>query len=458
MAFETQVAARSAWSSKEARMTPRATHPGERPHVVVIGAGFGGLATVRGLRNQPVRVTWIDRKNYHLFQPLLYQVATAALSPADIAAPTRAVARNWRNVEAVLGEVTAIDVEARIVETARQTYAYDYLVVATGAETSYFGNERWAQFAEGLKTLEEAVAIRRKVLLALELAETEQSEEERRRLLTFILIGAGPTGVEMAGAIADLAKHMLARDFRHIRSHAISVILLEAADQVLPGYPRDLATFAERKLEEMGVDVRTGTRVEDIDEEGVFAGGTRIAGRTIIWGAGVKATPVASSLGTEADRKGLVKVRPDLSLPGRPEVFVIGDAALVLDEEGRPLPGLAAVAKQQGAFVARRILDRIEDREPAPAFRYRDWGTLATMGKASAVADFGRLRLRGFAAWMVWVLVHIWYLIGFRNRLQVLINWVWLYATFSSGARIITGDTRRAELAARRESSEAGAR
>jgi NADH dehydrogenase len=262
----------------------------------------------------------------------------------------------------------------------------------------------------------------------------------------------------MAGAIADLAKHMLARDFHHIASEQISVVLLEAMDQVLPGFPRDLAAFAERKLTRMGVDVRTRTKVEDIDEEGVLAGGTRIASRTVIWSAGVKATPIAGWLGVEADRKGLVKVRPDLSIPGRPEVFVIGDAALVLDEEGRPLPGLAAVAKQQGVFVARRILDRIEDREPAAAFRYRDWGTLATMGKASAVADFGRLRLRGFLAWVVWVLVHIWYLIGFRNRLQVLINWVWLYATFSPGARIITGDIKLPELAARRESSEAHAR
>jgi NADH dehydrogenase len=357
----------------------------------------------------------------------------------------------------VLAEVTGIDAEARVVKTRRQTYSYEYLVVATGAETSYFGNEKWARFADGLKTLEEAVAIRRKVLLSLELAETAQSEEERRRLLTFVLIGAGPTGVEMAGAIADLAKHMLARDFRHIEAPTISVILLEAMDQVLPGYPRDLATFAERKLEQMGVDVRTRTRVEEIDENGVVAGGTRIASRTIIWSAGIKATPVADWLGTEADKKGLVKVRPDLSLPGRPEVFVIGDAALALDEQGRPLPGLAAVAKQQGTFVARLILDRIEGREPSSRFCYHDWGTLATMGKASAVANFGRLRLRGFVAWIVWVLVHIWYLIGFRNRVRVLFNWLWLYATFSPGARLITGDFKWSELGVG-ESSEAKAR
>ncbi|HSB13821.1 MAG TPA: NAD(P)/FAD-dependent oxidoreductase [Bryobacteraceae bacterium] len=438
-------------------MATRATQPGRPPHVVVIGAGFGGLATVRGLCNTPVRVTWIDRKNYHLFQPLLYQVATAALSPADIAAPARGIARTWRNVETVLAEVTGIDAEARVVKTTRQTYSYEYLVMATGAETSYFGNEKWARFADGLKTLEEAVAIRRKVLLSLELAETAQSEEERRRLLTFVLIGAGPTGVEMAGAIADLAKHMLARDFRHIESGTICVILLEAMDQVLPGYPRDLATFAEKKLKEMGVDVRTGTKVEDIDEEGVVAGGTRIASRTIIWSAGVKATPIADWLGTEADKKGLVKVRPDLSLPSRPEVFVIGDAALALDEEGHPLPGLAAVAKQQGAYVARCLLDRIKGREPLSPFCYHDWGTLATMGKASAVANFGRLRLRGFVAWVVWVLVHIWYLIGFRNRVRVLLNWVWLYATFSPGARLITGDFNWSELGVR-ESSEAKAR
>jgi NADH:quinone reductase (non-electrogenic) len=367
----------------------------------------------------------------------------------------RGIARTWRNVEAVLAEITGIDAEVRVVKTTRQRYSYDYLVVATGAETSYFGNEKWARFADGLKTLEEAVAIRRKVLLSLELAETAQSEEERRRLLTFVLIGAGPTGVEMAGAIAELAKHTLARDFRHIESGMISVILLEAMDQVLPGYPRDLAIFAEKKLKEMGVDVRTDTKVEDIDAEGVVAGGTPIASRTIIWSAGVKATPVADRLGTEADKKGLVKVQPDLSLPGRPEVFVIGDAALALDEEGRPLPGLAAVAKQQVAYVARGILDRIEGREPSSHLCYRDWGTLAPMGKASAVANFGRLRLRGFVAWIVWVLVHIWYLIGFRNRVRVLFNWVWLYATFSPG--VITGDFQWSELGVR-ESSEAKAR
>jgi NADH dehydrogenase len=323
----------------------------------------------------------------------------------------------------------------------------------SGAETSYFGSEKWARFADGLKTLEEAVAIRRKVLLSLELAETAQSEEERRRLLTFVLIGAGPTGVEMA-AIADLAKHMLARDFRHIESGMICVILLEAwirSCRAIRAILRPSPRKSSRKWASMSARTpRSKTLMKRVSSPAE----TGSPSRTIIWSAGVKATPVADWLGTEADKKGLVKVQPNLSLAGRAEVFVIGDAALALDEEGRPLPGLAAVAKQQGSFVARVILDRTGGRERSPVFRYRDWGALATMGKASAVANFGRLRLRGFVAWIVWGLVHIWYLIGFRNRVRVLFNWVWLYATFSPGARLITGDFKWSELGVR-ESSEA---
>ena len=415
----------------------------ERPHVVVIGAGFGGLAVVRALRGAPVRVTWIDRRNHHLFQPLLYQVATAALSPADIAAPVREIARGCPNADVVLEEVVDVDPEARAVITGSRRLSYDYLVVATGSDTSYFGNRAWRDFAAGLKSLEDAVGIRRDILLALERAEMAASEEERRRLLSFVLIGAGPTGVEMAGAIADLAKHILARDFRRIEPDMVSVYLLEAMDQVLPGFPANLAAFARRKLKRMGVDVRTGTMVEDIDEHGVSAAGRRIPASVIVWSAGVKATPVAGWLGIEpADKKGRVRVTPDLSVPDRAGVFVIGDAALANGKDGEPLPGLAAVAKQQGAFVGRRIADRVEGRDPAASFRYRDWGTLATMGRTSAVADFGRFRLRGFPAWIVWALVHIWYLTEFRNRIRVLINWIWEYARFSPGARLILGDDR----------------
>lgn len=409
------------------------------PRVVVIGAGFGGVAATLALRRAAADVTWIDRRNHHLFQPLLYQVATAALSPADIAAPVREIARHCPNVRVLMGEVVAIDRAERTVRTREQTIPYDYLVVATGSETSFFGNDAWAQNADGLKDLDEAVTIRRKVLLALERAETAQTEAERRRLLTFVLIGAGPTGVEMAGAIADLAKHELTGDFPTVRPDLVSVVLIEAMDHVLPPFPKDLAAFAHRKLTEMGVDVRVGTKVERIDESGVVAGGERIEANVVIWSAGVKATPVGRWLGVETDRRGRVDVSPDLSVPGDPHVFVIGDAACALGKDGSPLPGLAAVAKQQGTYVGRRIAAVVAKRDPKARFRYRNWGVLATMGRASAVANFGRLRLRGFGAWLVWVAVHIWYLIAFRNRMRVLINWAWQYLAFSPGARLITG-------------------
>jgi NADH dehydrogenase len=303
--------------------------------MIVLGGGFGGLAAVRRLRNEPVRVTWIDRDNHHLFQPLLYQVATGALSPADIAAPLRGIARGCRNIDVVLDEVIGIDPESRAIKTARQIFAYDYLIVATGAETSYFGNDKWARRADGLKTLEEAIAIRSKILLCLELAETTRSKEDRRGLLTFVLIGAGPTGVEMAGAIADLAKHILVEDYRHIEPGEISVVLIEAMDQVLPEFPKELAAFAEHKLRQLGVDLRTATKVEDIDDDGVVAAGERIRTKAVIWSAGVKATPVADWLKAEADSKGRVKAVPDLSIPNRPEVFVIGDAAAASNADGR---------------------------------------------------------------------------------------------------------------------------
>ena len=421
----------------------RAPGPGnEHPHVVVVGAGFGGAAAARALRNQPVRVTWIDRRNHHLFQPLLYQVATAALSPADIAAPVRELARGSNNIEVMFDEVTGVDVSNRLVKTATRVLPYDYLVVATGAKTSYFGHDAWAHVANGLKTLEEATTIRRKILLALERADMAPTDEERRRRLTFVLIGAGPTGVEMAGAIADLAKRKLAQDFRRIKPEMISVILVEGSSQVLPGFPPELAAFVHAKLESLGVEVRTDTRVEDIDEEGVLAGSARIPAEVVIWSAGVVATPVAEWLGIEADGRGRVSVGPDLSVPEREGVFVIGDAASAMGENGKPLPGLAPVAKQQGIYVGRRIVDLVTGKGATPAFRYRDYGMLATVGRASAVADFHRFRLRGFLAWVVWALVHVRYLIDFRNRIRVLVNWIWEYFRFSPGARLILGSDR----------------
>ncbi len=420
------------------------------PRVVVIGAGFGGLAAVRVLRRKPLEITWIDRRNHHLFQPLLYQVATAALSPADIAAPVREIARHAQNVQVVMGEVVAIDVAERTVSTRQQRVPYEYLIIASGAETSYFGNATWARCTEGLKDLDEAVAIRRKLLLALERAEMAGSEEERARLLSFVLIGAGPTGVELAGAIADLAKNILAGDYRNIQPATISVTLLEAMDQILPGYPPDLAAYARRKLVGMGVQVRTGCLVEQIDEQGVMVAGERIPGAMTIWCAGVKASPLTASLDAEADKKGRIKVEPDLTVPNDPRVFVIGDAALARDRNGDPLPGLAAVAKQQGTFAGRRILDRIRGKASGAPFRYRDWGILATIGRASAVADLRVLHLRGFPAWFVWVVVHIWYLVAFRNRVRVLLNWAFQYLSYSPGARLITGNPAENERAAPR--------
>jgi NADH dehydrogenase FAD-containing subunit len=409
------------------------------PHVVVIGGGFGGLAAVKGLRGAPVRVTWIDRRNHHLFQPLLYQVATAALSPADVATPLRRMARGMIDAEVVLGEVEGIDTRTRTVRTPGRAFVYDWLVVATGAQTSYFGNEDWARAALGLKSLEEATAIRRRILMSLELAEAARSAHERRRLLTFVLIGAGPTGVEMAGTIASLARHLVGRDFRHIEPEQISVVLVEAMDQVLPGFPKDLAAYAHRKLAERGVEVRTNTMVDAIDDDGVAAGDLAIPAHTVIWSAGVRAAPPAGWLGAETDKKGRAAVGADLSLAHDPQVFVIGDAAAAKDARGAPLPGLAAVAKQQGAYVARLISARARGVAAPEPFRYRDYGTLATTGRGSAVADFGRFHLRGAAAWLVWLLVHLWYLTDPRGRLRVVINWISLYASLSPGARLITG-------------------
>ncbi len=420
------------------------------PRVVVVGAGFGGLAAVQELRGKAADVVWIDQRNHHLFQPLLYQVATAALAAPDIAVPTRGFARGYRNVDVLMDKVVDVDRDRQEVVTEHRRLPFDKLIVATGAETSYFGNERWRDIAFGLKCLEEATALRRRILLALEEADREEDEQRKRRLMTFVLIGAGPTGVEMAGAVAEITKGVLRADYRHLDPDQVSIVLIEAMDQVLPGFPPDLARYAHDRLERMGVDVRVGTMVEDITEDACVAGGERLVAANVIWSAGVKATPAAEWLKAEADKKGRVKVGKDLLAPGATNIYVIGDAAVALDPDGRPYPGLAAVAKQQGRFVARRILAEAAGKPPPAEFRYVDWGTMATLGYTYAVGDLRGVHVTGRIGWLVWAMVHVWYLIGFRNRLRVLLNWFWEYVTYRPGARLITAGAEpppRAEAA-----------
>ncbi len=422
--------------------------PSETPRVVIIGAGFGGLQAARALGNAPVEVVVIDRNNHHLFQPMLYQVATAGLSPADISAPIRSVLKREKNVNVVMAEVTGIDLERQCVRTERGEISYDYLIVATGAAHSYFGHDEWEPYAPGLKTIVDATAIRRKVLLAFELAETETDPERVRALLTFVLVGAGPTGVEMAGAIAELANHALAQDFRNINPQSARIILAEALPRILPTFPEDLAKKAHAALHRLGVEVRTGSPVESIDADGVVIGGKRVAAKTVIWTAGVAASPAGRWLGAEVDRAGRVKVEPDLTLPGHRNVFVIGDTATLM-QDGKPLPGMAPVAMQEGRYVAARIARRVAGQEACKPFRYKNKGNLATVGRSFGIADLGRLRLTGFVGWIFWMAVHIFFLIGFRNRLIVMIQWVWAYLTYQRGARLITFD--RSSEAARKE-------
>ena len=408
------------------------------PRVVVVGAGFGGLAAAKALRPSPVRVTVIDRHNYHLFQPLLYQVATAGLSPADIAAPIRSILSKQRNVEVVLGTVIGIDTTAREVVLAGRRIAYDYLVVAAGARHAYFGRD-WETHAPGLKTIDDATAIRARILLAFERAESTGDPALRRQLLTFVLVGGGPTGVEMAGAIAELAKRALAKDFRNIDPRAARIILLEGAAGLLAGFPQTLSDYARRALERLGVEVRTEAMVEAIDRDGVVVAGERIGTRTVIWAAGVKASPAADWFAIAADPYGRVKVAGDLSIPGLNDVFAIGDTALFLDDGGRPLPGLAPVAKQQGAFVGKLIGAKVAGKPHDRTFRYLSAGKLATIGRSAAVVDFGFVRIKGLLAWILWGAAHIYFLIGFRNKLVVMLNWLWAYITFQQGTRLITG-------------------
>lgn len=408
-----------------------------RPRVVILGGGFGGLEAAKALRRAPVDVTLVDRRNHHLFQPLLYQVATAALNPSNIAAPIRRILRHQANVEVLLGEAEAIDAAGRRVVLADGAVPYDFLIVATGATHAYFGHDRWAPLAPGLKTLEDAVDIRRRVLLAFEAAEREDDPDRRRAWLTFVIVGAGPTGVEMAGSLAEIARHVVARDFRRFDPKDAVVLLVEGTDHVLGTYPEALQKKARASLEGLGVTVKTKAMVTGIDEGGVIVGGERIDARTVIWAAGVAASPLGRTIGAPVDRVGRVVVGPDLSVPDHPEVFVIGDLASV-SHDGKPVPGVAPAAMQEGRYAARRIKDTLRGR-PTEPFRYRDKGSLATIGRARAVAQIGPVRLSGFPAWLMWLLIHIVFLIGFRNRFFVLGEWAWIYFTYERGARLITG-------------------
>jgi NADH dehydrogenase len=414
-----------------------------RPHIVIVGAGFGGLSAAVGLSGVAADVTVVDRRNYHLFQPLLYQVATAGLSPAQIAQPIRAILRRALNVRVLLGRVDAVDKASRTVTVEDRTLTYDYLVLATGAQHAYFGHDDWEKVAPGLKKIDDATAIRRRILVAFEDAEAVPSPEARRRLLTFVVVGGGPTGVEMAGAIAELAKVTLRHDFRDIDPGEARIVLVEAGPRVLPAFPPSLSAAALRSLERLGVEVRLGTPVTECDEGGVTIGAERLVAATIIWAAGVAASPAGSWLGVENDRVGRVVVGPDLTVPGHPEIFCIGDTAQAQGPDGQPLPGLAPVAKQQGGYVARVLRARLAGRAAPGPFRYRDFGTLATIGRRAAVADFGWIRFTGTFAWLLWCFVHVLFLIGFKNRLIVMLDWIWSYLTFQSGARLITGPSSR---------------
>jgi NADH dehydrogenase len=411
---------------------------GEPKRVVIVGAGFAGLRAARRLARAPVAVTLLDRKNHHTFQPLLYQVATAGLNASDIAYPIRAVLRRQRNARVLMAEVGAIDLAARRVETDGGALAYDYLIVATGATHSYFGHPEWAAVAPGLKSIEDALEIRRRVYTAYEAAEREADPVRQAGWLTFAVIGGGPTGVELAGALSEIALTTLKRDFRAIDPARARVVLLEGQDRVLPSFPPELGEAARRQLERIGVDVRRSARVTAIDERGLEIGAERIEARTILWAAGVAASPLARTLGVPLDAAGRVVVGDDLAIAGHPEVFVLGDLAAARSADGAPVPGLAPAAIQGGDHAARAIAADLAGR-PRPRFRYRDKGTLATIGRSKAVADLGRLRFAGFFAWLVWWAVHIALLIGFRSRLLVMLGWMWAYFTFERGARLITG-------------------
>lgn len=438
-----------------------------QPRVVIVGAGFGGLNAAQLLAKAPLQITIIDRKNFHTFQPLLYQVATAGLSPGEIAAPIRSILRSHKNVEVLMAEVTAFDLDRRTVLTSEANIPYDYLIVAAGAGHSYFGHDEWEPYAPGLKTIEDALEIRRRVLLAFELEERQAAAGETAVPLNFVVVGGGPTGVELAGTLAEIARHALTHEFRSIDPASTHILLLEGGPRVLPAYSEDLSRSAQEQLNHLGVEVRTSTVVTQIEPGAVLAGNIRLPATVVLWAAGVAASPLGKKLGAPVDRAGRVLVQPDLSLPGHPEVFVIGDLATLKDKHGKLLPGVAPVAIQQGRFVAKLIREEV-NREGAPPlsrtlrqgggvevpadmrptsstrrspFHYWDKGSLATIGRAAAVAEFGKIHISGFVAWLAWLFVHILFLIGFRNRLLVFIQWAWSYVTYERGARLITGST-----------------
>ena len=411
------------------------------PRVVIIGAGFGGLIAARKLATSAVQVTLIDRRNYHTFQPLLYQVATAGLSPGEIAAPIRWILRGRSNVRILMGEVEDVDLSRRVVRLVDADIPYDYLIVAAGASHAYFGHDEWEPFAPGLKTIEDALEIRRRVLLAFELAERQAAESGEQVQLNFVVVGGGPTGVELAGTLAEIARRALVNEFHSIDPERTRILLLEGGPRVLPAYPEDLSRSAEEQLRHLGVEVHTSAMVTGIEPAAVITSQTRLPAAVILWAAGVAASPLGKKLGAPVDRAGRVLVNPDLSLPGHPEVFVIGDLASLKDKNGNPLPGLAPVAMQQGKATAENIARELQGN-PRQNFHYLDKGSLATIGRAAAVAQFGKVHISGFLAWLSWLFVHILFLIGFRNRIIVLIQWAWAYFTYERGARLITGSTQ----------------
>lgn len=410
------------------------------PRVVIVGAGFGGLVAARTLARYPVRITLIDRQNFHTFQPLLYQVATAGLSPGEIAAPIRWIVRNRRNVEVLMSEVQDFDLTRRVVKLADSEIPYDYLIVASGASHAYFGHDEWEPLAPGLKTIQDALEIRRRVLLAFELAERRANSEKEQVQLNFVVVGGGPTGVELAGTLAEIAHRALTNEFRTIDPRKTQIVLLEGGPRILPSYPDDLSRSAEEQLKRLGVEVHTSAMVTNVTPGAVHMGDTQLSAAVVIWAAGVAASPLGKKLGATCDRAGRVAVNPDLSLPGHPEVFVIGDLATLKDENGKMLPGVAPVAMQEGKATAENIAAELRG-EPRKSFHYFNKGNLATIGRAAAVAEFGKIHVSGFVAWLAWLFVHVFFLIGFRNRILVMVQWAWSYFTFERGARLITGST-----------------
>ncbi len=411
--------------------------PAALPHLLIVGGGFAGLNAARSLRGAPVRITLLDRENYHLFQPLLYQVATAALNASDIAVPLRAILRKQQNVSVALGEARRVDLDNRVVHSGLGPISYDYLILATGATHSYFGNDAWSSSAPGLKTIEDALDIRKRILLAYEAAELEPDMDVCREWLTFAVVGGGPTGVELAGALAEIGKHTLANDFRRIDPTQVRVMLVEGNRRILNAYPEKLSQKAAEHLEKLGVEVLTGAYATSLTDDCLQVGDRIIHARTILWAAGVKASPIADSMEVDRDRAGRINVEADLSLAEHPEVFVAGDLAHIEGADG-PVPGVARAAIQAGIHAARGVVSRIEQTASHP-FVYRDKGSMATIGRAAAVARVGNWNVHGWLAWVMWLFVHVIFLVGFRNRFQVMLGWAWSYITFQRGARLITG-------------------